>query len=114
MWRWAVVLAAVILGGIGAWAFTSTEEEIRVPAELAPAEVPPFNAPAAEPQPVEPAVSSDIIEPAPVVEEPSWVLPPLASWALCKRDSVMAAPSSVLLRPPMDEVWVWWKSRVLY
>ncbi|HAR31652.1 MAG TPA: hypothetical protein DCR65_08995 [Gammaproteobacteria bacterium] len=77
MWRWAVVLAAVILGGIGAWVFTSTEEEIRVPAELAPAEVPPFNAPAAEPQPVEPAVSSDIIEPAPVVEEPSWVLPPL-------------------------------------
>jgi Protein of unknown function (DUF3014) len=77
MWRWGVGLALIILGGIGAWVWSTAEEEIRVPPELAPVEVPPRATPAVAPEPVEPAVSSEVIEPAPVLEEPGWVLPPL-------------------------------------
>lgn len=77
MWRWAVGLAVVILGGVGAWVWNTAEEEIRVPAQLAPVEVPPPAAPATQSEPVEPVVESDFVEPTPAAEEPGWVLPPL-------------------------------------
>jgi hypothetical protein len=77
MWRWAIGLAVVILGGIGAWVMTATEEEIRVPAEVAPIEAPPPVAPADPLETVEPVVENDLLQEAPVAEEPGWVLPPL-------------------------------------